>query len=299
MSIHQRFIITTVAVALCASSLAARAKRASTDSHWRTTDITVDGVPTDWAGPLVPFNDQPVSIAAANDGEFVYMVLTTSEQSARMQIMRQGLVVWFDPAGGDKKHFGIKFPVGGGAPDGARGGHRSYGGAPSQGQGGQSSTDDHPQTPPETQSEPANRLEIYGPGKDDARSFSADKAPGIEVKVGQAEGLLTYELKVPLAANDAHPYAINAKLGAAVGVGLEMPKMEMPEGRGRGSGGYGGGGGGRGGGGGGRGGGGFGGGGMGGHRGGGGYGGGQPGGYQRPTPLHGWMTVQLAAGEAR
>jgi uncharacterized membrane protein YgcG len=282
MHFQRASIITIVLIALGAAGLAARSKRASTDSHWRTTDITVDGVPTDWAGPLVPFNDQPVSIAAANDREFLFLILTTSEASARMQIMRQGLVVWFDPGGGDKKHFGIKFPVGG-APEGARGGHRAFGSAPPQ---GQSTDDDHPQPPPDAQNEPPNRLEIFGPGKDDARSFTADKAPGIEVKVGQAEGLLTYELKVPLEANDAHPYALNAKPGSAIGVGLETPKTEMTEGRGRGSGGYGGGG---------RGGGGFGGGGMGGHHGGGGGGGGQRGAYQRPNPLHGWMTVQLAA----
>ena len=290
MQIHRAVIITTLAIALCATGLAARTKRASTDSHWRTTDITVDGVPTDWAGPLVSFNDQPVSIAAANDREFLFLILTTSEQSARMQIMRQGLVVWFDPSGGDKKHFGIKFPVGGGGPEGTRSGHRSYGGAPPQ---GQDSSDDHPQKPPDAQNEPPNRLEIFGPGKDDVRSFTADKTPGIEVKVGQAEGLLTYELKVPLESNDAHPYALNAKPGSAIGVGIETPKMDTQEGRGRGSGG-----GGYGGGGGGRGGGGFGGGGMGGHHGGGGGGGGQRSGYQRPNPLHGWMTVQLAADDA-
>jgi hypothetical protein len=286
MRTNRAFIITTVAVIVGATGLAARSKRVSTDSHWRTTDITIDGVPTDWTGPLVPFNDQPVSIAAANDRDFLYLVLTTSDQSARRQIMRQGLVVWFDPSGGDKKHFGIKFPVGGGGPEGMRGGHRSYGGASSQ---DQSQGDDRQQPPPDTQNEPPNRLEIFGPGKDDARSFTADRAPGIEVKVGQAEGLLTYELKVPIASNDSHPYALNAKPGSAIGVGLETPKMEMPAGGGRGPGGYGGGGGG------GRGGGygGHGGGGMGGHGGGG--GGGQHGEYQRPNPLHGWMTVQLAA----
>jgi len=296
MRLQRTIIYTAVVLVLCVTGLAARTKRASTDSHWRTTDITVDGVPTDWAGPLVAFNDQPVSIAAANDSEFLYFVLTTSEQGVRMQIMRRGLVVWFDPGGGDKKHFGIKFPVGSGAPEGTRGGHHPYGGGSSAGQSGQDPTEDRPQAPPDAQSEPANRLEIYGPGKDDARSFTADKAPGIEVKVGQAEGLLTYELKVPLSANDAHPYAVNAKPGSAIGVGLEMPKMEMPEGRGRGGGGgYGGGGGG-----GGRGGGGFGGGGMGGghHGGGGGAGGGQRGGYQAPKPLSGWMTVKLAAEQA-
>ena len=113
------------------------------------------------------------------------------------------------------------------------------------------------------------------------------------MKVGQAEGVLTYELKVPLAANDAHPYAVGAKPGALVSVGLEMPKLQMPEGRGREGGG------------GGRGPGGGGGGGMGGRIGGygGGMGGGRGGhggggGYQQSEqekPLSGWVELQLAS----
>ena len=115
------------------------------------------------------------------------------------------------------------------------------------------------------------------------------------MKVGQAEGVLTYELKVPLAANDAHPYAVGAKPGALVSLGLEMPKLQMPEGRGREGGGGGGGRGPGGGGGGGMGGriGGYGGG-MGGGRGG--HGGG--GGYQQSEqekPLSGWVELQLAS----
>src|SRR5262249_14487714 len=133
MHIHRVLILSTIAVLTLAIGLDARSKRATTDSHWRTSDIVIDGVSTDWPGPLVAFNDQPVSIAAANDGEFLYFVLTTSEQSTRTQIMRQGLVVWIDGSGGDKKHFGIKYPVGGGGPEGSRGGHRSYGGGSSGG----------------------------------------------------------------------------------------------------------------------------------------------------------------------
>src|SRR6185436_18333067 len=87
--------------------------------------------------------------------------------------------------------------------------------------------------PPQPPLEPANRLEVLGASKDDARSYTADQAPGIAVKVGQDEGLLAYELKVPLTPADGHPYGISAKPGQTISVGLEMPKLEMPEGRGR------------------------------------------------------------------
>ena len=76
--------------------------------------------------------------------------------------------------------------------------------------------------------EPPNRLEIFGPEKDDAHSFVADKVPGLSVKVGQVEGALVYELKVPLARTDEYPYAVQAKSGALIGFGLETVKRERP-----------------------------------------------------------------------
>ncbi len=285
-SMHTRALTTLVVFTAVAVSLQARDRRAHFHSSWLTTPIVVDGSPTDWAGPLAPFNEQPLSMAAANDGDALYVVLTASDPAVRRQILRQGLIVWFDGAGKDKKKFGVKFPIGAGiSEEDLRGRRRGSAGSGSAGQ------DTEPRDGAQAAPEPPNRLELLGASKDDARSYTADQAPGIAVKVGQAEGLLAYELKVPLASSDAHPYGVSAKAGQTISVGLEMPKLEMPEGRGR-EGGRGGGMGG--GGGGGRIGGMGGGGGM-GHRGGGG-GGGR--GMERPEqakPLSGWVEVQLAA----
>ena len=77
-----------------------------------------------------------------------------------------------------------------------------------------------------------DRLEVYGPKKDDARSFVSTMAPGIAVKIGQVEGFLVYELKIPIQASSDLPYAIEAKPGALIGFGLETPKMDKPEGEG-------------------------------------------------------------------
>jgi len=113
-------------------------------------------------------------------------------------------------------------------------------------------------------------------------------APGIAVKVGEVQGYLVYELKVPLTRTADLPYAIEAKPGALIGFGLETPKMERPSREGQGGmGGFGGGGGG--GGMGGRG--GRGGGGMGGRRG----GGGDRNQSEQAKPLKSWATIQLAA----
>lgn len=263
--------------------LGASSKKQRLDSHWRDREITVDGDNGEWPGPLLAVDEhQRLTAAAVNDGQFLYVVLSTSDAALRAQIMGQGLIVWFDPGGGDKKSFGVKFPVGmgdGDMPGRGRGFRR-----PDAAAGGVQSDPSQRVAP----LEPPNRLEIFGPEKDDAHSFVADKVPGLSVKVGQVEGALVYELKVPLARTDEYPYAVQAKSGALIGFGLETVKRERPSREGRGGmGGFGGGGGG---------------GGMGGRGGmgrGGGMGG-RGGGMGRgdseaPKPLKAWATIKLSS----
>ena len=248
----RRLMWGVTATLLMASAGAAAANRQRIDSHWRDREIAIDGDSGDWAGPLAAIDPQhPITAAVANDGQSLYLVLSTSDPAVRRQVMRQGLIVWFDPAGGDNKHFGITFPVGLALTLAGRGGRGRPG----------------PDQPDQT--EPPNRLEVYGPEKGDAHSFVLEAAPAIAVKVGQIEGYIVYELKVPLARTSAAPYAIDAKPGSLIGLGLETPKLERPQGMG-----------------------GFGGpGGMGGR--GGGWGG--RGGFDELKPLKAWATVQLAA----
>jgi len=278
------FMTVVVAILIAPVAMVLASKRQVIDSHWRDRDVAIDGDNGEWPGPLVAVEENhPLLTAAMNDGQYLYLVLSTNDATLRRQIFRQGLIVWFDPSGGDKKHFGLKDPVG--VPfeeSGGRGGYRrgGYG-------GGRPPSDSGSIDPAHSTSsdpDPIDRLEVYGPEKDDAHSFVTTMAPGIAVKTGNVEGYAVYELKVPLGKSADAPYAIEAKPGAVIGFGLETPKVEQPshEGRGGGLGGMGGGMGGRGGG-------------MGGHGGGGGGGrAGEGGGYEPPKPLKVWAEIKLA-----
>jgi hypothetical protein len=281
-NIRVLLLLAIVAGIAAPEALTAESKRQRIDSGWRDGPVVVDGDYGEWKGPLTPLEDHgSITAAALNDGDSLYIVLSTSDPVMRMQILRQGLIVWFDPGGGTKKRFGVKFPVGAGLDaDAARGwGTRRGRDGAAQGSGA-------PDRDRETNRlEPANRLEVFGPEKDDARSFVADKVPGIAVKVGTVERALVYELKVPLEKTGDFPYAIGAKRGALIGLGLETLKMERPESSERrsGMGGMGGMGGGA------RGRGGMGGGGM-------GRGGRGDGNRSDPgKPMKSWATIQLAA----
>jgi hypothetical protein len=240
------------------------AERPHFDSQRRDSAIIVDGKYDDWYGHLEPFGSEPVAIQFLNDSEFLYVRLTASDAATRTQIVRQGMTIWFDPGGGTRKKLGIKYPV-------VEGG----GGRGRRGEG-----------EPGDQAAPADRVDIMGPGKDDARSLTRDHLPGVDVAIRAEQGMLQYELKVPLARTADRPYAVEAAPGATIGVGLETDKVQQRAfGEGRG-GGFGGGGGGMPGGGRGRG-------GMGGRRGGD-RGGEDQRGFQPPKPWKSWATVTIA-----
>jgi hypothetical protein len=268
----------------CASIVAS--ERPHFQSQLRDDAITVDGRYDDWYGNLQPFEAAPVAVQFLNDKDYLYMRLTASATPERTEILRWGFTVWFDPAGGTKKHFGVRYPVvehgAGGDEEGRRGG---YGG------GGRRGGERSPEGEAAREPSPSDRLDVLGPGKDDARMLTRDHAPGIDVAIRSEQGTLQYELKVPLVKTADHPYAIEAVAGKPIGFGLEAGKRPEQSFRGGpGGGGFGGGGmGGRGGSMGGRG------GGMGGHGGG---GGGREG-HEAPKPLKDWGVVTMAPAPAR
>jgi hypothetical protein len=266
-------------ICLAIGSMAA-ADRPHFDSQRRDGAIAIDAKFDDWYGNLQAFGDQPVSIQALNDGEFLYIRLTSSDRAARAQIMRQGLTLWFDPDGGTKKKLGIKYPVvERGAPDEGPGGFGGMGGGGGRARGGR----DRPDAGDEGSTAPLDRVDILGPGKNDARSLTRDHLPGVDVAIRSEQGTLGYELKIPLARTADRPYALDTQPGKTIGIGIETAKLQRSFDEGRG-GGFGGGGGigGRGG--------------MGG-RGGGGRRGGDRGderAAQPPKPLKGWATLTIA-----
>jgi hypothetical protein len=251
-------------------------------SQLRDGAITVDGRFDDWYGNLQPFEAAPVAVQFLNDGEFLYMRLTASSTPERREIVRQGFTVWFDPAGGTKKVFGVRYPVveRGSGPEGD-----GFGGRRGGDRAGAAETEPEPS--------PGDRIDVLGPGKDDARMLTRDHAQGVDAAIRSEQGALQYELKVPLVRGSEHPYAIDTTPGKTIGFGLEAGKLQQESfgsggrGGGFGGGGFGGGMGGRGGGG------------MGGR--GGPRGGGHEGreGFEPPKPIKGWGTVAIAPAPAR
>jgi len=82
------------------------------NSDWRDREISVDGKNADWLGAMLFFEEDNISVGLLNDENFFYICMIAEDQFIRAQVMRQGFTLWFDPEGGKKKTFGIKYPLG-------------------------------------------------------------------------------------------------------------------------------------------------------------------------------------------
>ena len=243
-------------------------------SRWRKGDITIDGKNTEWRDSLIVIDNKETSVGLVNDDEFLYIFITSTDRGVARQIFMRGLTLWFDRDGGNDKKFGIRYPLGM-SGNFARNGERT------------DRDSGEVDTRREQMAHVPDELEIFNSGESDPHRMAISESGGIEAKFRMSEDTLVYELKVPLTDN-MHPFAIGAKAGTFIGVGLDSKgtgEMQRPRGAGdegrAPGGGFGG-----------RRGGGTGGGG--GRRGGFGGGGNRPGTGVQPEPLDVWGKVKLA-----
>ncbi len=256
-------------------------------SKWKHSEIIVDGIDTEWQQDMSYFEKEKVAIGMKNDGDNFYLAIKTIDLETQQKMVRGGMTVWFDPKGGDKKTFGIHFPLGNSAAGGAPI-------APTHVRGSREAVD-----PTNDYSAVEDRLkkmlqnlEIIGPGPVDKEQIpvsSSFLSRGIKVSIRDTMGTVFYELVVPLKITKQKPLAIGADTGRTIGVGVitddmrrsmtaAAPDEGAPNG-GYGKPGMGGGGSG-----------------MGGRRGGGGGGGRSRQNAETATPLELWMKVKVASG---
>ena len=213
---------------------------------WRTVDVAPSGDDSEWTTTPTALPASPVEVGVMNDGEYLYLSVRSADHGAQLQLLYGGLTVWFDPKGGDKKVFGIRYPVGSPLPDPRartrdrdrepHGDPTTFGGRQAPGHARGEPGDETPKDPKDSRPVPRcppissdmvpRRLEVLGPGKDDVRSLVLDHADGITVGIGRVGDIVVYELKVPLTKTAATPHAIGATAGATIGLGFESPKLE-------------------------------------------------------------------------
>jgi len=181
------------------------------NSNWLDREITVDGKEDDWLGTMIYLEKDNISLGLLNDENFMYICLIAENEYIRAQVIRLGFTLWFDPNGGKKKTFGIKFPIG-----------MQASGLP----GSMRRSEQDPERLREAPRKPMTDLEIIRPGKDESIRMPIGEAKGININVEFSSGMLVYELKVPLVHSAQYPYAVGAEAGKPVGIGLETSKFK-------------------------------------------------------------------------
>jgi hypothetical protein len=276
------------------------------DSSFRRAPVAVDGSDSDWVHALTYVENIKSFVGIRNDDEYLYLCLVCENHETSRRFLMGGLTLWFDPTGEEKETFGIRYPLGMGAGmlpvgapgegpgDGRPGGGGGGAGSESQDRGehggGQQGTEGGARGDARNLArlarEALKEIEILGPAKGSRRRELVSQLQGIQVAVGNLEGAMVYEIRVPLTASSAAPFALGATAGGRIGVGLKTgvagPQGMRGEGgsrspRGGGPGGGGGPAGGR-------------------PGGGGGPGGGRGGrgGMGSSSPIKGWIEVRLA-----
>jgi hypothetical protein len=201
-------------------------------SHWRDGDVKIDGGGGEW-DQWSPFGqDSRLSVSLLNDERTLYMALRTSDPAVNLQMLRLGLIVWFDAEGGSRKRFGLKYPVGTqsygvaeagrgrGGPD--RGGRGSPRGPDGSGGGNLDSLWSQAEADGRL-----NRLELVGARSEDRRTLVLGRTAPLDVRIGWHEGTIVYELSIPLTGDQ---YAIGVKPPRNIGIGLENAERDSSPG---------------------------------------------------------------------
>lgn len=204
------------------------------DSSWRTRPITIDGADSDWQGTLTYVARGSTVVSLLNDEQFLYLRLASADRAIQAQMMRLGFTLWLDRRGGEAQSFGIRFPRGMGgrgrpAADGDEGWDPGGDWPPQPGRG--------PGKEPPVLA--PGRPQIIGPEQGEGHALTDPDSEGIALEVVQAGGRLVYELKIPLARDQAHPDGLGVQPGQQFSIGFQTQAPFQGAGR-RGRGGEGG-----------------------------------------------------------
>ena len=201
-------------------------------SKWSEHKIQIDGDLKEWSDSTLFVQKDDIRCGVMNDNEFLYVCVISSKPNLGRQVMFRGMTVWFDPNGGEKKTLGIRFPIGMGGrdvmtrPEAEERDQRGNGVEPMGRQA-------------------LNEFEYVGPTDKDLQRVSRLQGQGVEMHLTTTPERFVYQLRVPLAYSSAHPYSVESRPGAPIGIGFETNTPQRPGpaaggGEGRGEGGRGG-----------------------------------------------------------
>lgn len=184
-------------------------------SRYRTDPIVVDGRYDDWHGHMQFVEKAGLSVGVTNDETDAYVIVAVGDREVQRKIMMTGMFLWFDPAGGKDRQFGIHYPLGiRDAADFMK----------PQRMGG----DDTRKLRDKFREESLDEAELIGAAGTARVTRATSNLPGVEVRASHEKGVMVIEYRIPLASPVDQPYGIGAEPGQTVGVELVTPEVDLP-----------------------------------------------------------------------
>jgi len=201
-----------VVAAMCAA--VGQGSALEVKSSWSATPVTVDGTGQGWSANFMPVGDPPILVSLANDAEYLYVCVRTSDPKAKPQIAYGGLTVWAEVPKATEGGMGVRFPMHG----------RRQGGRPPGSSEGESA-----KAPPlNAINDVSKEFELLGPTRKDSLAVERGPEQPVQVAIGDDSGVLVYQVRLPLQPSDDHPVAIGASAGTTVKLVLDTtpPKRQ-------------------------------------------------------------------------
>ncbi|MDP3148030.1 MAG: hypothetical protein Q8N83_02760 [Ignavibacteria bacterium] len=189
-------------------------------SDWHEKVSSIDGKNSGWETKVYPVPAEKINVGFTNDDDFLYVRLTTDDRSTIRQILKAGFIVWIEPASGNTKQFGIKYPLPGLPPDQLDRTALDPDGLKREPRGEQPSMANMEQRMLE-QLQKQVEFQIIDKNKKPITAIPIINREGINLEIRMEKGILIYELQVPLIASDMYSFAVGAKPGEKVKIKFE------------------------------------------------------------------------------
>lgn len=207
--IRARLVALVVAAGVFLPTLVPVSADVTIAASWRSEDGLVDGSIDEWAR-LERVESGP-AVAVQNDATSLYLAVASNDPVVREQLAT-GVIVWIDGTGRRRQAFGIRL-------DGLV--RRSLPGA-------NPGTTAASAIAEERVLNPLDEFDLLGPARLQRRLIDNPADVGMAAASGVTDGMVVYELRVPLERAGTAPHAIGAKPGTTIAVGLETPTDPRP-----------------------------------------------------------------------
>ena len=191
---------------VCSCVLISGCMSLAMQSRWADSGGESDS--NSWRRALLPLGERDASLAIQNDDKYLNVGFMTTDPGLQERILNQGIFIWFDPAGGEARRFGIRYPV-------------AWGTLPASMDELPHPEGTNPGSPGTGWGRAGDDLEIYTDGYKEYERMGMKDARGIDVRVSKMSDTLLYQLTVPLREHSRGPYAVSAGPGDLIGVGIE------------------------------------------------------------------------------